>query len=174
MSGNWTSLDMPAFRARNSKENRRDEILGAARELRQHSRRLGAIGFCYGGWAIFELGASKYNQPGNKLVDSVATAHPSWVTTEEIDGLGVPIQIQAPEHDPMFRPNLKEYANRIIPTLGIPYDYQFFPGVEHSFATRGNTIDARSKEAMKRAMAATVSWFQFWLKDADEDGATNV
>jgi hypothetical protein len=33
----------------------------------------------------------------------------------------------------MFTPELKEFSNKVIPTLGVPYDYQDFPGVEHSF-----------------------------------------
>jgi hypothetical protein len=38
----------------------------------------------------------------------------------------------------MFTPELKEFSNKVIPTLGVPYDHQYFLGVEHSFATRGD------------------------------------
>ena len=172
MSGNWSSLNMPAFRERNSKENRRGEIFSAARELRTSFTRVGSIGFCFGGWAVFELGAAEFNGAGTKLVDCVATAHPSWVTKEEIDALGVPIQIQAPETDPMFRPDLKEYANQVIPTLGVPYEYLYFPGTAHGFATRGDTMDVLSKQAMERSMSAAVYWFKFWLKSTDDNSMT--
>ena len=46
----------------------------------------------------------------------------------------------------MFTPELKEFSNKVIPTLGVPYDYQYFPGVEHSFATRG---DQQSEAQMR-------------------------
>jgi hypothetical protein len=47
----------------------------------------------------------------------------------------------APERDPSFHPDLKKVASEVIPTLGVAYDYQYFPGVEHSFATRGDERD---------------------------------
>ncbi|TPX17933.1 uncharacterized protein E0L32_011996 [Thyridium curvatum] len=123
-SGNWQSLDMKGFMARNSKDARRDEIFSCAKVLRSQYKRIGVIGFCFGGWAVFQLGAR-----GNNLVDCIATAHPSLLTKEEIDAVGVPVQILAPEHDMMFTPELREYANKKIPELQLPYDFQFFPGV---------------------------------------------
>jgi dienelactone hydrolase len=50
-----------------------------------------------------------------------------------MDNIGVPVQIVAPEHDPVFNPELKKYANEVISTKGLPYDYSFFPGVEHAW-----------------------------------------
>ena len=40
-------------------------------------------------------------------MDCISTAHPSWLTEEEIEGVGVPVQILAPEIDPVFTPELK-------------------------------------------------------------------
>ena len=40
-------------------------------------------------------------------MDCISTAHPSWLTKEEIEGVGVPVQILAPEIDPVFTPELK-------------------------------------------------------------------
>ena len=77
MSGKWETLDMAGYTARNSKEIRRDEIFGFARQLRQNYRRVGAIGFCFGGWAVLQLGAAEHNRPESKLVDCVSMAHPS-------------------------------------------------------------------------------------------------
>ena len=77
--------------------------------------------------------------------------------------IDVPAQIQAPEVDPVFTPELKAYANEVIPTLGVPYDYQYFPGVEHSFATRGDEANPKEMRAMQRAKNATVGWCREWL-----------
>ena len=73
---------------------------------------------------------------GNPLVDCISTAHPSILTKEEINDVGVPAQILAPEHDPAFPPDMQNYANETIPKLSVAYDYQYFPGVEHGFAIR--------------------------------------
>ena len=44
---------------RNSKEIRFPEVESCVHSLRQEHgfKKLGAIGFCYGGWAVFQLGA---------------------------------------------------------------------------------------------------------------------
>ncbi|KAI1504805.1 putative hydrolase, partial [Biscogniauxia marginata] len=154
----WGELDLPGFTKRHSREIRRGEIFDFAKALRSKYKRVGAVGFCYGGWAVFELGAK-----GNNLVDCISTAHPSLLTTEDIDKVGVPVQINAPEHDRVYSQELKDHSNKVIPTLGVPYDYQFFPGVEHAFAVRGNPKDPAERKAMKRAKDTTVSWFRQWL-----------
>lgn len=159
-SGNWQSLDMKGFMVRNSKDARRDEIFSCAKVLRSQYKRIGVIGFCFGGWAVFQLGAK-----GNGLVDCIATAHPSLLTKEEIDAVGVPVQILAPEHDMMFTPELREYANKKIPELQLPYDFQFFPGVVHGFAARGKQDDVVERKAMIRAKNAIVAWLRLWLHD---------
>ena len=96
------------------------------------------------------------------------------MTKEEIDGLGVPIQIQAPEIDPIFTADLKKYANTVIPSLGLQYEYLYLPGTEHGFATRGDTLDAKAMLAMKRGMGAAANWFRFWLKDEGNDAGMTV
>lgn len=154
----WGELDIPAFVERNSKQRRRDEVFACARALRGRYRRVAAVGFCFGGTFVFQLGAR-----GLGLVDCIATAHPTYLTEAEIDAVAVPVQILAPERDHTFTPALKEYCNRVIPTLGVPYDYQHFPGVEHSFATRGNPADPAERRAMARAKDAAVAWFRLWL-----------
>jgi hypothetical protein len=75
----------------------------------------------------------------------------------------VPVQILTPEFDAMFTPELKEFSNKVIPTLGVPYDYQYFPSVKHSFATRGDQQSEAQMRALTRAKNAAVYWFRQWL-----------
>ncbi|KAF9766230.1 hypothetical protein IL306_001394 [Fusarium sp. DS 682] len=151
-------LDMPGFMARNSKEVRGPELVNFAAALRSQYKRVGAVGFCWGGWAVFRLGA----RSSNGLVDCISTAHPSLLEESEVKDVGVPVQILAPENDFMFSPEMKGYVNRVIPSLGVAYDYQHFPGVEHGFATRGG-LKADEYAAATRATTATVSWLRLWL-----------
>ncbi|OJI96470.1 hypothetical protein ASPVEDRAFT_121830 [Aspergillus versicolor CBS 583.65] len=153
-------MDMSGFLARNSKATRESEIVACAHALRGKYERVAAVGFCFGGWAVFRLGATSYNPP---LVDCISTAHPSMLDPDEIGNIGVPVQILAPEIDPMFSPELKETCNRVIPSKGVPYDYQYFPGVEHGFATRGYSDNRVEREAMVRGIGSVVSWFRYWL-----------
>jgi dienelactone hydrolase len=161
----WGQLDLPGFMARNSKDVRKPEMVAFAKFLRSKHRRVGAIGYCYGGWAVFQLGA-KTTDGSTPLVDCIATAHPTFLTNEEISAVGVPVQICAPEIDPQFTPELKAFALAEIPTLGVPFDYQYFPGLVHGFAVRGdkeNREDAAETKGLQRATRAAVGWFREWL-----------
>ncbi|KAJ5155975.1 hypothetical protein N7492_008778 [Penicillium capsulatum] len=155
----WGPLDLPNMTARNSKAIREPEMIACATALRSQYKRVGAIGFCYGGWAVFRLGS----RTNRGLVDCISTAHPSWLTKEEIQEVGVPVQILAPEIDPVFTPELKEWSNRVIPRLGLDYDYQYFHGLEHAFAVRGNRDNAAEMKGLERAKNAVVYWCKQWL-----------
>ena len=142
------------FFTANSPDVRRPEVFACAHALRARYKRVGIVGYCYGGWSSIELGAAEHKG----RVDCISTGHPTSLTEETIAAVGVPVQILAPEHDPMFTPALKEYANKVIPTLGVPYDYQYFPGVIHGFCIRGNRNDPKERHALERAKNSAVLW----------------
>ena len=151
------NFNLTAFLDRNSKEIRYPEISTGAIELKKEHgfKKVGEIGFCYGGWVVFRLGAKS-----NPLVDCISMAHPSGMTEAEIEAVGVPVQILAPENDPMLTPELKAFCNKTIPALGVEYDYQYFPSLVHGFATRGDMKDPVQKKGLERAKDAAVHWFQ--------------
>lgn len=151
-------LDFPGFIGRNSKEIREPEIFACAKALKSQFKKVGAIGYCYGGWGCFRLAAK-----GNNLLDCVSVAHPSLLEKTEIDALGVPTQILAPETDPQLTPELKEYCNKVIPGLGISYQYDYYPGLVHGFAVKGDPKDGKQKEGLERAKNAAVAWFKEYL-----------
>lgn len=158
----WQEIDLKGFQKRNDKDVRWPEIESFAKALRDEYGRLGTIGYCYGGWTGLWLGSAKY-----QLVDCVSIAHPTWATKEELDDIAVPIQIVAPEIDAAFTPELKAHANTVIPTKGVPYDYQFFPGVVHAMATRGDPNAKNERRSMIRAKNAAVAWMKEWLHEDD-------
>lgn len=146
---------------RNGKDKRLPEMEACVKALRnEHGfKKIGAAGFCYGGWACFQLGAK-----GKDLVDCITMAHPSIVTKEEIDKCGVPVQINAPETDGAFTPELKAYANSTMPTLNIPYDYQYYPGANHGFAIKCDETKPQAKADLERNKNAMAYWFHQFLK----------
>ena len=75
----------------------------------------------------------------------------------------MPVQILAPEIDPQFSLEMKNFCNITIPKMGLAYSYEHFPGVEHSFALRGDLNDGKEREAMVRAKNVAVGWFRQWL-----------
>jgi len=56
--------------------------------LRAKYKKVGAIGFCYGGWAVYRLGAKEHQPP---LVDCVTAGHPSLLIKKDIDEVAVPV-----------------------------------------------------------------------------------
>lgn len=151
------AFDIPAFIARNTKTKRYPEISASANTLKSTYPKVGAIGYCYGAWAVFRLGASP------STIDAISAAHPSLLETHEMDGVSVPVQILAPEKDVAFTQELKEYANRVLPTRGVPYEYVFFPGVKHGFAARGNSGDEVQRASLERAKRCAVGFFKEFL-----------
>lgn len=153
-------LDLGSFIGRNSKAIRGPETVAAAKFLKSDLgfKKIGAVGYCYGGWASFQLGAK-----GNNLIDAITVAHPSMVTQEEVAALAVPTQILAPETDQQLTPELKEYCNKVIPGLGIPYQYDYYPGLVHGFAAKGDPNNKAQKEGLERAKNATVMWMKQFL-----------
>jgi dienelactone hydrolase len=94
------------------------------------------------------------------LVDCISTAHPSLLEKCEIEAVTVPVQILAPEFDPMFTDELKAFSNQTIPKQGVAYDYQYFPGLEYAFASRGDPNNPAERKGMERAKNSAVFWFR--------------
>lgn len=173
-------MDIAGIDDRHAKSIRYPEILRCARELRSRYRRVGTIGYCFGGWAVFRLGHETISRAGEEgadgedrtnpkpLVDCISAVHPSWLTTEEIANVRVPTQVQSPVHDVNFTAELKDFAHKTLPELELPYDYQLFPGVGHGFAIRGDQSDEKELRAMQRAKDAAVNWFRLWLRDGQK------
>lgn len=154
----WAELDLPGFIGRNSREIREPEIFESARALRQQYKKVGAVGFCYGGWACLRLAAKEHSPP---LVDCISIGHPSLLVKKDIDEAGVlPIQILAPEIDLQYTAELKLHTFQTLQKAGAPFDYQHFPGVEHACFIRGDERKAGEREAMVRGKNAAVAWFK--------------
>ncbi|KAK2596381.1 hypothetical protein N8I77_013273 [Diaporthe amygdali] len=178
LSGNWQEVDLEGFLAKNGRDIREPEIFACAKELREkiiappfHLRRIyikqlnlyfadafvGAVGFCYGGWAAFRLGAREHQPP---LVNCISVGHPSLLTKRDIDEIAVPVQVLAPEHDPSYTVELKEYTCRTVPRLGVPFLFRHFPHVEHACFCRGDAKKSLEREALVKGKKAVVYWIR--------------
>ncbi|KAL2861186.1 dienelactone hydrolase family protein [Aspergillus lucknowensis] len=161
LAGRFGDVDVPGFLARNSRQIREPEIFKCATELRTKHDTTVAVGFCYGGWAVCRLGAEDPTSAlvdQKPLVDAITVAHPSLLTEEDIDGVVVPVQILAPERDPVFTPELKSYTFDSLQRRGVPFDWQHFPRVEHACMTRGDPNKPGERAALERGKNAVVSW----------------
>jgi dienelactone hydrolase len=160
----WHRIDLPGMMQRNSRQVREPEILKCARTLRSKYKTLGAIGFCWGGWAVFRLGAKEHQEP--RLVDCISAGHPSSLTKEDIDAIAVPVQMLAPEIDPVYTRELKMHTFETLQKVSVPFEYLHFPGVAHGCLVRGDARKAGERDAMVRGKDAAVAWFRQFLHDA--------
>lgn len=163
----WPELNLDVYLTTNSREARSPEILACARHLRAQCTKLGAIGYCYGGWAGFYLASEEFNPSNDSqpLLDCLAIGHPSLLTEADIDAVSsrVPVQMLAPEIDAMYTPHLKAKTFKVLQAKAVPFEYRHFPGVEHACFVRGNPQKAGERDAMERGLGAAVSWLGEWL-----------
>ena len=162
LADKWDEAGLWPFIARNSREIREPEIFAYAKALRLKGYdKIGAVGFCYGGWAVARLAAAEGD--GKPLVDAISAGHPSLLTKEDIDGVAVPSQWLSPEHDPVYTAELKAHTVAKLQEKNLPFDYQYFPGIEHGAMVRGDEKRAGERAAMVRAKVAVVLWMKTWL-----------
>jgi len=166
----WAEIDMPSFLKRNGREQREPEIFACAHALRSLGfEKLGAVGFCFGGWASFRLAAeSSVLANGSPLIDVISVGHPSLLTKEDVDGLKdgsvVKVQVLAPEKDPVFTGEMKRYVFERLLEKRIAFNWRAFPGVVHGCFVRGGEDRVGEREAMVKGKDAVVRWMREGLE----------
>ncbi|KAI1329043.1 dienelactone hydrolase [Xylariaceae sp. FL0255] len=156
----WADIDFDTLTKQHSREIRGPEIEACARSLKADLgfKKVGAIGYCYGGWAVCELAA---HTPA--IVDAVSMGHPSMLVKEDIDNIKVPVQILAPEHDPVYTAELKTHSFETLQKVKVPFEYIHFPNVVHGCLVRGSPKKEGERQAMARGKDAAVNWFKTYL-----------
>ncbi|KAK3326100.1 Alpha/Beta hydrolase protein [Apodospora peruviana] len=157
------------FMVANAREVREPEIFACAKALRSNLgyEKVGAVGFCWGGWGVFRLASKEHRlQGGRKLVDAITCGHPGLLTEADVEGVdeSVAMQVLAPEHDQWFSDEMKVYAfTTLTQKVKAQVDFQFFPGVTHGCLVRGDENKKGERAAMVRGKNAAVAWMRQWL-----------
>ena len=100
-----------------------------------------------------------------KLVDAFAVAHPAMQTEEDIGTVGVPVQVHSPEFDQTYTEAHKKYTLEVVPTLGVDFDYQYYPQLYHVFGTRGDLSEKAQKRGVDRLRSTAAAWFNLYLHE---------
>ena len=157
-------IDLKGFMERHGREVRTPELVECARTLKRQYNKVGAVGYCYGGWATFMLAAQR-----PRVIDAGVVGHPSLLTRGDVDKAAeadVPIMVMAPEVDNAFPREFKEYTFGKMAFGKGPFEYRHFPGVVHACFTRGDEEREGERDALVRGKGAAVGWFREWLKDS--------
>ncbi|KAH8800188.1 dienelactone hydrolase family protein [Xylogone sp. PMI_703] len=118
---------------------------------------IGGVGYCFGGKYV-----ARFLNPEQIKVGF--TAHPSFVTREELGNIKGPLSIAAAEIDDIFTRSLCHESENILQKIGISYQISLFSGVSHGFAVRGDLSVSLDKFAKEQAFRQAVAWFDLHLQ----------
>ncbi|KAL4944860.1 hypothetical protein BDV06DRAFT_186285 [Aspergillus oleicola] len=119
-------------------------------------KRVAAVGYCFGGKYV-----CRFLKSGK--VDVGYTAHPSFVTEEELAAIQGPLSICASEIDHIFTTELRHKSEDILIKTGQNWQINLYSGVTHGFAVRADLSNKHHKFAKEQAFAQAVSWFNQYL-----------
>jgi dienelactone hydrolase len=149
-------------------------FLAALRRATPRTRKIGMVGFCWGGKysirAGLEANMIEINNEKVPLVDAAAALHPSHLSIPaDVDGLVVPISYGWGEEDIAVSIEQKgkieelhgkvRKAGKQIPEM----EHKVYKPGRHGFAVRGNPDDAQERACLEDSMTQVLSWFNKWL-----------
>lgn len=137
--------------------------------------RLGAAGFCWGGYQVTKLACEPAVEGGGApLVDAVFTAHPSALSAPAdvvaaIETFGVPYSCAVAELDFQFDKKLAAQTEEAVeremgPGFGT-YEFVVWEGCHHGFSVRASHDEgAEGDKGYNGAAKQAVDWFNRYLK----------
>ncbi|OQD74629.1 hypothetical protein PENDEC_c010G06442 [Penicillium decumbens] len=150
--------DLPAWLPKHQADNVEPVVDKTIKYLRETLgvKKIGAVGYCFGAKYVV-----RYLKPGQ--IDVGYTAHPSFVTHEELGAIQGPVSIAAAEVDQIFTTQLRHESEETLIKTGQPWQINLFSGVSHGFAVRADLSDKKQKFAKEQAFCQAVVWFNQYL-----------
>lgn len=150
------------------------DYLRALRAATPSNKKIGMVGFCWGGKYAFRAGlqSNMVEKDGAKvpLVDAVVALHPSNLSIPaDIEALVVPTSVGWGEIDSEV--NIKQKgevesvhakakdAGRKLPDI----EHQVYKPGRHGFAVRGNPDDPQEKKCLVDSEKQVLDWFERYL-----------
>ncbi|KAL1999251.1 hypothetical protein VTN02DRAFT_4824 [Thermoascus thermophilus] len=150
--------DLPAW-LQNHQTTHVDPIIESViKHLREELgvKKIGGVGYCFGGKYV-----CRFLKDGK--LDAGYTAHPSFITHEELGAIQGPLSIAAAEIDQIFTTPLRHESEEILKKTGQPWQINLFSNVVHGFAVRGDLSVKQNRFAKEQALLQAVYWFGQYL-----------
>ncbi|PGH13602.1 hypothetical protein AJ79_03595 [Helicocarpus griseus UAMH5409] len=119
-------------------------------------QKIAAVGYCFGGKYV-----ARFLMDGK--IDSGYTAHPSFITEEELAAIQKPLSIVAAEDDTIFPREKRIESESILVKTKQRFQINLISGVQHGFAVRADLSAPGSRFAMEAAFVQAVMWFHYTL-----------
>ncbi|CAG8025673.1 unnamed protein product [Penicillium olsonii] len=146
--------DLPAWLPKHQPANVEPVVESTIKYVRETLgvKKVGAVGYCFGGKYVV-----RYLKPGQ--IDVGYSAHPSFVTHEELGAIKGPFSIAAAEVDQIFTTQLRHESEETLIKTAEPWQINLFSGVSHGFAVRADLSDPKQKWAKEQAFCQAIAWF---------------
>lgn len=139
-------------------------VVDAIRQSQPSAKKVGAIGFCWGGTGCLFLGSSK---AGKSQVDAVAFAHPSLIEASDFEMNERSGLFMCCQHDQMFPKEKQEAAKEVCERLadknGVFSRFSYYPKVSHGWSIKGDEGQPYEAKAMAHAVTEAISFFSLEL-----------
>ncbi|KAJ6516860.1 Alpha/Beta hydrolase protein [Mycena vitilis] len=144
--------DTWVFKVRPKAEEVTPKWLEAVRKQYGTDSRCCAVGYCFGGPFVMNLG-------GTDDIVAAAFAHPAFLTEDQFKNLKHPLLMSCAESDFTFPPEFRRRAEDILVEVKVQYQVQVFSGVKHGFAIRGDSEIPDARWAKEESARGIIGWF---------------
>ncbi|KAJ5544555.1 hypothetical protein N7535_007047 [Penicillium sp. DV-2018c] len=150
---NSGKVDLPTWLPKHQPEQVQPAIDSTIKYMRETLgvKKIGAVGYCFGGKYV-----ARYL---DGRIDAGYTAHPSFITKEELAAIKGPFSIAAAEVDSIFTTQLRHESEDILIKTGQPWQINLYSGTSHGFGVRADLKDPKQKWAKEQAFCQAVVWF---------------
>ncbi|KAJ5456106.1 uncharacterized protein N7458_003689 [Penicillium daleae] len=151
-------INIPEWLSRNGPDAIDPRVESVLRHLRESLsvKKIACAGYCFGGKYL-----ARFLKQGK--IDIGYTAHPSFISDEELAAIENPLSISAAETDQIFTRELRHKSEEILSKTGQHYQLNLFSGVEHGFAIRSDLTKPKNKFGKEQAFLQAIAWFNFEL-----------
>ncbi|KAJ5742476.1 uncharacterized protein N7511_011495 [Penicillium nucicola] len=147
-------IDIPGWLSRHGTDVVDSIVESVVKHMREELgvKKIAAAGYCFGGKYV-----TRFLKEGK--IDVGYSAHPSFVSDEELGAIKKPFSISAAETDGIFTRELRRKSEDILSTTGQHYQLNLFSGVEHGFAIRADLSKPQNKYAKEQAYVQALARF---------------
>lgn len=128
-------------------------------------RKIGVVGFCWGGYGATKLAHGETARNGKHLVDAAYTAHPSELEApKDFEDIKIPYCMVIGDIDMAMSLKQVQHAAEILDAKkDVDSEVIVIPNAKHGFAVRASPDDEVEKEMADQAEDQMVKWFARYI-----------
>lgn len=128
-------------------------------------RKVGVVGFCWGGYGATRLAHGETARNGKYLVDAVYTAHPSELEVpKDFKDIKLPYCMVIGDNDmAMSLEKVQQAAEILDAKKEVDSEVVIIPKAKHGFAVRASPDNEVEKEQADQAEDQMVKWFARYM-----------